>query len=182
MWQYVVGLTAVAVVAVQTVASLEERRQIGENGSQTSSSVAVVGLDTPAPQTNQEIAYYEGRTARIDADARGHFVTTAKMNGRRIEVLVDTGATTVAINKSTARRLGIRLKKSDFKYTVNTANGQTKAASATIDRISIGRVSVKDVQAAVLDDRALDGTLLGMSFLKELRKFEISNGELVLTQ
>ena len=98
MWQYVVGLTAVAVVAVQTVASLEERRQIGENGSQTSSSVAVVGLDTPAPQTNQEIAYYEGRTARIDADARGHFVTTAKMNGRRIEVLVDTGATTVAIN------------------------------------------------------------------------------------
>jgi len=104
------------------------------------------------------------------------------MNGRQVEVLVDTGATSVAINRSTAKRLGIRLKQTDFKYKVETANGSTKAAAATIDRIEIGRVTVRNVRAAVLDDKALSSTLLGMTFLGELRKFEVKNRELVLEQ
>ncbi len=115
-------------------------------------------------------------------DNRGHFITTAKMNGRSVEVLVDTGATSVAINKKTARKLGIMLKASDFKYIVNTANGSTKAASAIIKKIQIGNVTVKNVQAAVLDDKALSSTLLGMSFLGQLRSFEVKNKELVLVQ
>ncbi len=115
-------------------------------------------------------------------DQRGHFVTTAKMNGRRVEVLVDTGATSVAINKSTARRMGIHLINADFKYKVSTANGVTKAASTYIDRIEIGRVVVKNVRAAVLDDKALNTTLLGMTFLGELKSFEVKNRQLVLTQ
>lgn len=123
-----------------------------------------------------------GRKARLKMDNRGHFVTNAKMNGRNVEVLVDTGATSVAINKKTARQLGIMLKASDFKYTVNTANGTTKAASAIIDRIQIGNVTVKNVQAAVLDDKALSSTLLGMSFLGQLRSFEVKNRELLLVQ
>jgi len=123
-----------------------------------------------------------GRKARLKMDSRGHFITNAKMNGRSVDVLVDTGATSVAINKKTARRLGIMLKPSDFKYTVNTANGSTKAAAAMIDKIQIGNVTVKNVQAAVFDDRALNSTLLGMSFLGQLRSFEVKNKELLLVQ
>jgi len=123
-----------------------------------------------------------GRKARLKMDNRGHFITNAKMNGRSVEVLVDTGATSVAINKKTARRLGIMLKPSDFKYTVNTANGSTKAATAMIDKIQIGNVTVKNVQAAILDDKALSSTLLGMSFLGQLRSFEVKNRELLLVQ
>ena len=130
----------------------------------------------------QESEPIYGRKARLKMDSRGHFVTTARMNGRDVEVLVDTGATSVAINKKTARRLGILLKASDFKYTVNTANGSTKAASAMIKKIQIGNVTVKNVQAAVLDDRALSSTLLGMSFLGQLRSFEVKNKELLLVQ
>ncbi|MEM7289996.1 MAG: TIGR02281 family clan AA aspartic protease [Pseudomonadota bacterium] len=125
---------------------------------------------------------YAGRTHRLKADRHGHFIARARMNGAYVEVLVDTGATSVAINKSTARRLGIHLKASDLKYRVNTANGVTMAASAIIDRIEIGRVGAENVQAAVLPDKSLNGTLLGMSFLKEMRSFEIRNGELLISQ
>ena len=115
-------------------------------------------------------------------DDRGHFVAQARMNGVKSEVLVDTGATYVAINETTARKLGIHLKEADFKYKVRTANGITMAASAIIDEIEIDRVRVTDVQASVSRDSALGVTLLGMSFLKKLKKFEIGNNELLLTQ
>ena len=83
---------------------------------------------------------------------------------------------------SAARRLGIRLKASDFKYRVSTANGTTAAAEATIDEIRIGRVSVRDVRASVLRDEALDTVLLGMSFLGRLKSFQVDRGELILVQ
>ena len=99
-----------------------------------------------------------------------------KLNGRQVKALVDTGATLVAINASTAKRIGITLSPADFKYQVDTANGTARAASAMIDNLQIGRIYVESVQALVLDDKALDGTLIGMSFLKRLGKFEVADG------
>jgi aspartyl protease family protein len=58
----------------------------------------------------------------------------------------------------------------------------TEAAAATIDEIEIGRVVIRDVPALVSRDKALSTTLLGMSFLNRLKKFEFAGGELVLTQ
>lgn len=134
---------------------------------------------TPKKQTYNPL---DGRKSIIKMDNRGHFVASARLNGRRMNVLVDTGATSVAINESTARKLGIHLKPSDFKYKVRTANGVTKAASAIIDEIEIGRVRITNVRASVSKDSSLNVVLLGMAFLKELRKFEVTNGELILTQ
>lgn len=124
----------------------------------------------------------DGRRAHIEMDRRGHFIADARMNGYKTKVLVDTGATFVAINESTARKLGIRLRDSDFKHKVRTANGITMAAATIIDEIQIGRVRVRDVRASVSRDEALGTVLLGMAFLKKLRKFEISSNELILTQ
>ncbi len=120
--------------------------------------------------------------AHLKANDQGHFIADFKMNGRTVTALVDTGASMVAINKSTARKLGINVSPSDFKYEVNTANGKTKVAGVIIREITIGRVKVRDVEAAVMDDKALDGTLLGMTFLKQLRSFGVTDGELVLKQ
>jgi aspartyl protease family protein len=119
---------------------------------------------------------------RLDMNAQGHFIAQFRMNGRSVEAMVDTGATTVAINKSTARRLGINVVPADFKYSVSTANGQIKVARAVISTIEIGGVRVRDVEAAVLDDRALEGTLLGMSFLRQLKSFRVEDNELILKQ
>ena len=119
---------------------------------------------------------------RIDMNSQGHFIAQFRMNGRPVEAMVDTGATMVAINRSTARRLGINVIPADFKYSVTTANGQIKVARAVIESIEIGGVRVRDVEAAVLDDRALGGTLLGMSFLRELKSFRVEDSELILKQ
>ena len=182
MWRYAIGLAVSGIITAQLLNGAlpglsPERNGVQEEPDTASEQIAAATNEIPSSNSA-----YTGRKFRIRMDNRGHFVTDARMNGRRVEVLVDTGATSVAINKSTARRIGINLRPTDFKYTVNTANGKTKAASATIDRIEIGRVVVRNVRAAVLEDRALSSTLLGMTFLNELRGFQVSNGELILTQ
>lgn len=136
-------------------------------------------VKTPVPAA-PEVPF--GRKVKVSADARGHFIADFRLNGRTVEGVVDTGATTVAINRSTARRIGISLQKDDFKYQVRTANGMTRAAGVVIERVQIGRISVENVQAAVLEDAALDGTLVGMSFLNRLSKFQVEDGALLLVQ
>ena len=120
--------------------------------------------------------------AVIPRDARGHYTVEARLNGRRVDVLIDTGASAVAINRSLAKRLGIRLRDRDFRHVANTANGRTRMALATLDKVRIGRVELRDVEAAVLDDASLDGVLLGMSFLGRLERFGVEGGDLVLVQ
>ncbi len=123
-----------------------------------------------------------GRRVAIEADGSGHFKTEFRFNGRRIEGLVDTGATYVAINETTARRIGLSIPRSDFRHEVSTANGKTKAAVARIDAIEIGRIRVSDVDAIVLEDRALSTTLIGMNLLRQLARFEVRDGVLRLEQ
>lgn len=123
-----------------------------------------------------------GRQVLVNADERGHFTSQFKLNGRQIDGMIDTGATLVAINTSTARRIGISLNPSDFNRQVNTANGAIKAAVVTVDHLQIGKISVDNVQAMVLDDRALQVNLIGMSFLQRLQKYQVQNGALLLSQ
>ena len=123
-----------------------------------------------------------GRKVRLDADAKGHFSGVFRINGRNVDALVDTGATLIAINETSARRLGVSLTPSDFIHQVNTANGTIRAATAMLTSVQIGRIRVDDVQAMVLEDRALSGTLVGMSFLNRLASFRVENGALVMEQ
>ena len=123
-----------------------------------------------------------GSIVRLDADATGHFRTDARANGRRLNVLVDTGATLVAFDEATARSLGIAPGAADFRYKVSTANGEAPAARVTIARLQLGPIVVNDVDAIVTKDGTLPTALLGMSFLNRLSKFEISDGRLTLRQ
>ena len=123
-----------------------------------------------------------GRKVRLTLDGKGHFNGEFRLNGRPVEALVDTGATMVALNVSTARRIGISLMPSDFVHRVNTANGEIRGAIARIDNVQIGRIQVKDVEAMVLEDRALSDILVGMTFLNRLASFRMENGTLLLEQ
>ncbi len=123
-----------------------------------------------------------GRKVTIQSDGRGHYAAAFRLNGRQVDALIDTGATLVAINTSTARRIGISLAASDFTQSVSTANGTVKAAPVNLDRLEIGRISLDDVQAVVLDDHALQTNLIGMSFLNRLDKFQAKEGTLLLAQ
>ena len=128
------------------------------------------------------MASASGRTLNIPRDARGHFATEGRIDGQRINFMVDTGASMVALNESSAARFGLRPSPSQYKAKVTTANGTIKAARARIAMIDVGGLIVRDVDAMVLPDEALSENLLGLSFLSKLRRFEYANGKMVLEQ
>ena len=136
---------------------------------------------SPKP-SKPAMAAPNGATVVIAMDERGHFETEFKINGRKLNALIDTGATYVAMNKSMASKIGIKIATKDMTAKVSTANGQAPAAVVMINEVAIGKIRVKNVQALVLDDKSLDGMLMGMSFLKELERFSIENKSLILQQ
>jgi aspartyl protease family protein len=121
-------------------------------------------------------------TMRLRADAQGHYTGDFRINGKAVQGMIDTGATYVALNESLARRLGYTANQLDFRYAVNTANGQTKAAHVTLDRVEIGGIRVRAVEAFILKDDALSSTLVGMSFLQKLASYSVADGSLSLKQ
>jgi aspartyl protease family protein len=122
------------------------------------------------------------RSMVVPRDPRGHFLVDGRIDGRPINFVVDTGASVIALTASDAARLGIHPAPRDFTAEVRTANGSVRAAPARLDRVEIGDLTVRDVGAVVLPDGALSDNLLGLSFLSRLRRFEYSNGRLVLEQ
>ena len=135
-----------------------------------------------APQTSGPEPTSSGHGMILDSDPRGHFRVDARVDGRRLDFMVDTGASLVILRESDAAYLGIRPMPVDYKATVATANGKIKAAPAKLSRIEIGSITVFDVPALVLPDEALSQNLLGVSFLSKLRRYEYANGRLVLEQ
>ena len=108
----------------------------------------------------------------LTADAKGHFYTTATVNGVSMQFLVDTGATMVAINSSYAKSAGIAYTAGE-QNKVQTANGLTTAYKIKLDTVRIGDITLTNVDGMVLENQQL-GTigLLGMSFLNrtEMRR------------
>jgi aspartyl protease family protein len=123
-----------------------------------------------------------GRTLNIPHDARGHFATEGRINGQRIGFMVDTGASVIALNETSAAQFGFRPSPGDYTAKVTTANGTIKAARTRIAMVDVGGLVVRDVDAMVLPDEALSENLLGLSFLSRLKRFEYANGMMVLEQ
>lgn len=122
------------------------------------------------------------RTVVLQAGNHGHFEAEANVNGRRIAVMVDTGASTVALTFEDAEAAGIFPRDSDFKLKVNTANGVARVAPVTLDSVTIDDITVRNVRAVVAEPGRLNQTLLGMSFLGQLSRAEMSRGTLTLQE
>jgi aspartyl protease family protein len=122
------------------------------------------------------------RSVVVPRDARGHFQVDGRVDGLRLSFMIDTGASVIALTTSDAARLGIRPQPREFVAQVKTANGMVRAAPARLDAVEVGDLIVRDVAAVILPDDALNDNLLGLSFLSRLRRFEYSDGQLVLEQ
>jgi aspartyl protease family protein len=122
------------------------------------------------------------RSLSIPRDARGHFQTEGRIDGQRIDFMVDTGASVIALNEKSAARFGLRPQRGDYNATVATANGTIKAARTRLAMVELGGLIVRDVEAMVLPDEALSENLLGLSFLSKLKRFEYAGGKMVLEQ
>lgn len=134
----------------------------------------------PAPIESSPASY--SRRVTLDGDRSGHFRAEAEVDGRRIDFVVDTGASVVVLRESDAFRVGVRPSQRDYTARVSTANGEVKAARTRLRRIEIGGITVYDVNAMVLPDEALSTNLLGVSFLSRLKRYEYANGRMVLEQ
>ena len=108
--------------------------------------------------------------------------TEGRIDGQRIAFMVDTGASVIALNESSAARFGLRPSRGDYRAAVATANGNVKAAPTRLPMVDIGGTVVRDVDAMVLPDEALSENQLGLSFLSKLKRFEYARGRLVLEQ
>ena len=142
----------------------------------------ISGSNRAAPARVEVPAPAGVRTLSIPRDARGHFQTEGRIDGQRIGFMVDTGASVIALNESSAARFGLRPSRGDYNATVTTANGAIKAARTKLAMVELGGLIVRDVEAMVLPDEALSENLLGLSFLSKLKRFEYANGKLVLEQ
>ena len=140
--------------------------------------------DTPQPFISDEIAPMPklARMIEIRAGDHGHYVTTASIEHMPVSVLVDTGASMVALSYEDAERIGLKPFSLRFDQPVATANGVVEAATVTLRRVEIDNVVVHDVAGMVLPQGAMRGTLLGMSFLSRLSGFRMSDGTLYLEQ
>jgi aspartyl protease family protein len=115
----------------------------------------------------------------IEAGPNGHFFVAAEVNGRTLNFMIDTGATTVALRPEDADMLGFYQGTLRFSERVRTANGIARVAPVTLDEITIGELTVRDVAASVLQ-RPMRHSLLGMSFLRRLDGYEVRGDRLVL--
>ncbi len=118
----------------------------------------------------------------ISADRQGHFAVSSLINGTHVELLADTGATAVSLTYKDARRAGIDLDALKWTIKARTANGITRGAPVTLGRVVVGQIVVRDVRAIVHEPGKLHISLLGMSFIGRLSRFELRGRQLVLIQ
>lgn len=123
------------------------------------------------PQTINRLAFH--------ADALGHIVLSARANGAPLKFLVDTGATLVSLSTEDASAAGLKRSELTFDQVVYTGNGPVHAAFAQLREVRIGDLEVDNVSVAVIDN--LKQSVLGMSFLRRLKEFDLRDGVLTLT-
>ncbi|WP_375453928.1 TIGR02281 family clan AA aspartic protease [uncultured Methylobacterium sp.] len=121
-----------------------------------------------------------GGTVTITRRADGAFRIDALVNGRPQAFAFDTGASAVVLTAENAAALGIRPAEAEFGIRVSTANGTAYAAPAAIDSLSVGPITERGVSALVARPGALEGNLLGQSFLTRLPGYEVRGDRLIL--
>ena len=132
----------------------------------------------PNQQPNTEIIDGQ-QTLVLQANRQNHFVVTGKVNGSKAMLLLDTGATRVAVPEDMAQALGLVKGRPGY---AQTANGQVRTYSTRIDRLEMGNIVLLNVAADINPGmNGMNGLLLGMSALSQI-EFTQRDGQLFLTQ
>ena len=120
------------------------------------------------------------RSVEIVRGRGGDFQVAAQVNGTRVAMALDTGASTVVLTQDAAKAAGLPLELLSYDVQIDTANGRTRAASVTLDRITVGEIVERKVPALVAQPGLLRVSLLGMTFLNRLESWEVRGDKLVM--
>ena len=122
----------------------------------------------------------EPGVAQVARRRDGHFGLEVLTNGRTLGFMFDTGASSVVLRSEDAERLGFDPGKLNFDLVVSTANGPARAAAATIDAMSVGSITVRQVRAMIARPGSLQENLLGQSFLEKLASYSVEGNRLIM--
>jgi aspartyl protease family protein len=122
----------------------------------------------------------QGRIVEIARGRAGEFSITTQVNGGRVPMVLDTGASAVVLTQEAAKAAGLPLEVLAYNVNVDTANGRTQAAAVTLDRVAVGSLVERAVPALVARPGQLRVSLLGMSFLNRLESWEVRGDKLVM--
>lgn len=159
------GVKLINADSKQAVLEFDGKRKVYQPGG-------AISLSYAKPEHHEE---------KIYADERGMFHSVGTINGRTVRFLVDTGATTVAMNKTQARQLGVDYRMKGERIVVSTASENVKGYRVRLKSVTLGRIKQRDVDAMVIDGDHPGPILLGMSFLGNL-KVEKSGGVMSIRQ
>ena len=171
MRQIILAFVFMAAAAVGVV-------RYADQSSKSSAGNAMPVNAKPAPPPAPSQSY---RTVTLQSDASGHFRIDARVDGRPVDFLIDTGASAIVLREKSAAWLGIHPAARDYTVRTQTANGEGKAARVRLNQIEVNGITVRDIDALVVADEALSTNLLGMSFLSRV-KWTHDRGRLVLEQ
>lgn len=130
-------------------------------------------------ELNPSSARLDGQKLVVNLSQDGHFYLDTKINGKAIRFMIDTGASDIVLNLSDAKKIGINPRNLIYDKRYNTANGVVLGASVRLDEIEVSSVKFYDVKASV-NSADLGVSLLGMSFLREFRRYEFYRDKLIL--
>ena len=120
------------------------------------------------------------RSVEIMRGRGGDFQVAAKVNGSRVAMVLDTGASAVVLTQEAAKTAGLPLEVLSYSVSVDTANGRTRAAPVTLDRLAVGDIVERAVPALIAQPGQLRTSLLGMSFLNRLESWEVRGDRLMM--
>lgn len=110
----------------------------------------------------------ETAEVKIYRDLKGSYTAVGSINGRPVNFLVDTGATAIAMSANEARRLGIAFRVEGEPVGVSTASGVVKGHRVTLDRVGVGDLTLRNVEALIIAGERPEQVLLGMTFLNRV--------------
>jgi aspartyl protease family protein len=119
-----------------------------------------------------------GRDVEVVRRRGGDFAVAARINGAKVPMALDTGASSVVLTREAAKAAGLPIEVLDYTVNVDTANGRTRAAPVTLDRLTVGGLTERAVPALVVQEGQLKNSLLGMSFLNRLASWEVRGDRL----
>jgi aspartyl protease family protein len=119
-----------------------------------------------------------GRNVEVVRGHGGDFALAAHINGARVPMVLDTGASSIVLTQEAAKAAGLPIEVLDYSVNVDTVNGRTRAAPITLDRVAVGSLTERAVPALVLQRGRLKNNLLGMSFLNRLESWDVRGDKL----
>lgn len=166
-----------AILAVAVVVALAAAKGLVSYSAQPHGAAELAAA--PAGAGGEGGAAPGAQAAEVMKGGDGQYWAQAEVDGRWVRFVVDTGASVVALTREDARRLGLDPESLNYATPVSTANGQTKAAEIELDHVSVAGARVDHVPAMVVHD-GLQTSLLGMSYLGRLSRFEATRTALIL--